>query len=62
MLPTVRAAAPVLWASGILNTAEESVGTRVFGVDSSSEMVAPFREGLVAGAFLAPDDRSGVLA
>jgi ABC-type lipoprotein release transport system permease subunit len=61
MLPNVRAAAPVLWASGILNTAEDSVGTRVFGIDPNSEVVAPFREGLVAGTFLAADDRSGVL-
>jgi len=61
MLPNVRAAAPVLWASGILNTSEESVGTRVYGIDPLSEMVAPFREGLVAGEFLTPDDRSGVL-
>jgi ABC-type lipoprotein release transport system permease subunit len=61
MLPNVRAAAPVLWASGILNTPEESVGTRVYGIDPSSEVVATFREGLVAGAFLAPDDRGGVL-
>jgi ABC-type lipoprotein release transport system permease subunit len=61
MLPDVRAAAPVLWASGILNTAEESVGTRVYGIDPLSEMAAPYREGLVAGEFLAPDDRSGVL-
>jgi ABC-type lipoprotein release transport system permease subunit len=60
-LPNVRAAAPVLWASGILNTAEESVGMRVFGIDPLSEMVAPFQEGLVAGTFLAPDDRSGML-
>lgn len=60
-LPQVRAAAPVLWASGILNTTEESVGLRVFGIDPLSETVAPFREGVVAGAFLAPDDRSGVL-
>jgi ABC-type lipoprotein release transport system permease subunit len=61
MLAEVQAAAPVLWASGILVTAEESVGTRVFGIDPLSEVVAPFREGLVAGAFLAPDDRNGVL-
>ena len=60
-LPKVRAADPVLWASGILNTAEESVGMRVFGLDPLSEMAAPFREGLVAGEFLAPDDRSGIL-
>jgi ABC-type lipoprotein release transport system permease subunit len=60
-LPDVRAATPVVWASGILATGEESVGVRVFGIDPLAEMSAPFREGLVAGAFLAPDDRSGVL-
>jgi len=61
MLAEVQAAAPVLWAGGILGTVEESVGVRVFGIDPPSEMAAPFREGLVAGEFLAPDDRSGVL-
>jgi len=60
-LAEVRAAAPVLWASGILGTVEESVGVRVFGIDPLSEIEAPFREGLVAGEFLVPDDRSGVL-
>jgi len=60
-LAEVRAAAPVLWASGILNTVEESVGVRVFGIDPLSEIEAPFREGLVAGEFLVPDDRSGIL-
>jgi ABC-type lipoprotein release transport system permease subunit len=60
-LPEVQAATPVLWASGILATGDESVGVRVFGIDPLAEMSAPFREGLVAGAFLVPDDRSGVL-
>jgi ABC-type lipoprotein release transport system permease subunit len=60
-LPNVRDAAPVLWAGGILNTADESVGLRVYGVEPLAETMAPFREGLVAGAWLAPDDRSGVL-
>jgi len=60
-LAEVRAAAPVLWASGILNTVEESVGVRVFGIDPLSEIEAPFRDGLVDGEFLTPDDRSGVL-
>jgi ABC-type lipoprotein release transport system permease subunit len=60
-LPNVRDAAPVLWASGILNTADESVGLRVYGVEPLAETMAPFRKGLVAGAWLAPDDRSGVL-
>jgi ABC-type lipoprotein release transport system permease subunit len=57
----VRSAAPVLWASGILGTVEESVGLRVFGIDPHSEMINPIREGLVAGQFLEPDDRGGVL-
>ena len=60
-LAEVRAAAPVLWASGILGTVEESVGVQVFGIDPLSEIEVPFREGLVAGEFLAPDDRGGVL-
>ncbi|MCP4543924.1 MAG: ABC transporter permease, partial [Chloroflexi bacterium] len=60
-LPNVRDAAPVLWGSGILNTADESVGLRVYGVEPLADTMAPFREGLVAGAWLAPDDRSGVL-
>ena len=60
-LPNVRDAAPVLWASGILNTTDESVGLQVYGVDPQAETMAPFREGLVAGAWLAPDDRSGIL-
>jgi ABC-type lipoprotein release transport system permease subunit len=60
-LAEVRAAAPVLWASGILNTVEESAGVRVFGIDPLSEIETPFREGLVAGEFLTPDDRGGVL-
>jgi ABC-type lipoprotein release transport system permease subunit len=60
-LPNVRAAAPVLWASGIMNTADESIGLRVYGIDPHAETMTPFREGMVDGTFLAPDDRSGVL-
>jgi ABC-type lipoprotein release transport system permease subunit len=60
-LADVRAATPVLWASGILVTGEESVGVRVFGIDPLSDVSAPFREGVVAGQFLVPDDRSGIV-
>ena len=60
-LPNVRDAAPVLWGSGILNTTDESVGLRIYGVDPLAETMLPFREGLVAGGWLAPEDRSGVL-
>jgi ABC-type lipoprotein release transport system permease subunit len=60
-LPGVRAATPMLWASGILGTREETVGVRVFGIDPLSEAHSPIRESLVAGQFLSPDDRSGIL-
>jgi ABC-type lipoprotein release transport system permease subunit len=59
-LPEVQVATPVLWVSGILATSEESVGVRVFGIDPLAETNAPFQEGLVAGQFLASDDRRGV--
>jgi ABC-type lipoprotein release transport system permease subunit len=57
----VRTAAPVLWASGMLTVRDESVGVQVFGIDPLSEVFAPIRDGLVAGDFLTPDDRGGML-
>ena len=57
----VKAASPVLWASGIIGTREESVGVRVFGIDPLSDVHKRVRDGLVAGQFIQPDDRSGVL-
>jgi ABC-type lipoprotein release transport system permease subunit len=59
--PEVRAATPVLWASGIIATSEESVGVRVSGIDPLAEASTPFREGIVAGEFLAPDDRGSIV-
>ena len=60
-LEEVRAATPVLWANGILGTADDSVNVRVVGIDPGSDAHTPFRDGLVAGRFLSPDDRSSVL-
>jgi ABC-type lipoprotein release transport system permease subunit len=60
-LPQVRVATPMLWASGILATSQESIGVRVFGIDPLSEANAPFREGTVVGQFLDPEDRGGIL-
>jgi ABC-type lipoprotein release transport system permease subunit len=60
-LPEVKAAAPVLWASGILNTIDESAGVRIFGIDATSALYQPIREAMVAGEFLQPDDRNGIL-
>jgi ABC-type lipoprotein release transport system permease subunit len=60
-LDGVEAASPVLWASGIVSTREESVGIRVFGIDPLSDVHARIRDGLAAGEYLEPDDRSGLL-
>lgn len=57
----VQAAAPVLWARAILNTSDESAGLQLHGIDVNSPVYAPIRQGLVAGEFLTPDDRSGIL-
>jgi ABC-type lipoprotein release transport system permease subunit len=57
----VRVATPVLWANGMLTVGDQSVGVQVFGIDPLSEAYVPIRDALVAGEFLAPDDRSGIL-
>jgi len=60
-LHNVRVATPVLWASGMLTARDESVGVQVFGIDPLSAAYTSIRDALVAGEFLAPDDRSGIL-
>jgi ABC-type lipoprotein release transport system permease subunit len=60
-IPEVRAASPILWAGGILTTGDESIGVRVNGIDPLSETSAPFQESIVAGGYLAADDRGGIL-
>jgi ABC-type lipoprotein release transport system permease subunit len=60
-IPEVQAASPLLWAGGILTTGDESIGVRVNGIDPLSETSAPFQENIVAGDYLAPDDRAGIL-
>jgi len=57
----VTAAAPVLWASGFVNTADELVGVNVTGIDPGSSFHDPIREGIVAGEYLEVEDRNGVL-
>ncbi|MEZ4708339.1 MAG: ABC transporter permease [Caldilineaceae bacterium] len=57
----VQTATPVLWASGIVATPDDSAGLRVFGIDPTSAFYTPLRDGLVAGAFPAADDRSGIV-
>ena len=57
----VTTAAPILWASGFVNTADELVAVSVTGIDPESGFHDPIREGMVAGEYLEVDDRDGVL-
>jgi ABC-type lipoprotein release transport system permease subunit len=60
-LPQVQLATPRLFASGIVARGDESRGVQVIGIDPASAANLPFRQGLLAGEFLAPDDREGAL-
>ena len=57
----VESAAPVLRASAILNTIDDSAGLQLRGIDPVSPLYEPIREGMVAGEFLSADDRGGIL-
>lgn len=60
-LPQVQTATPRLIASGIVTIGEQSRGVQVVGIDPASSANEPIQQGLVAGQFLQPDDREGVL-
>lgn len=60
-LAPVEVATPRLFASGIIAVGNESAGVRIFGIDPTSEANAPYRDGMVSGEFLTPDDRQGIL-
>jgi len=60
-LPPVKFATPRLFASGFVSVGNESAGVRVYGIDPLSEANAPYRDGLVSGEFITPDDREGLV-
>ncbi|GAB4428927.1 MAG: lipoprotein-releasing ABC transporter permease subunit [Anaerolineales bacterium] len=60
-LEQVKAATPRLNASAIVAFKNETIGVQVIGIDPLSAANDIYREGLVAGEFLKPDDREGVL-
>lgn len=60
-LEPVSVATPRLFATGIVSVREETAGVRVIGIDPLSSANDPFREGMVRGEFLSPDDREGIL-
>ncbi|MBN1306266.1 MAG: ABC transporter permease [Anaerolineales bacterium] len=60
-IESVTAAAPVLWASGFVNTADELVSVNITGIDPGSSFHDPIRDGITAGEYLELDDHNGVL-
>jgi ABC-type lipoprotein release transport system permease subunit len=60
-LSQVKAATPRLYASGFLSSGTQSAGARITGIDPSSAANDPYREGLISGDYLNPDDRDAVL-
>ena len=60
-MPEVQAVSPILWAGGILGTASESTNVRVSGIDTTSALFDPIREGLRDGEFLSADGRGEIL-
>ncbi|HRJ55366.1 MAG TPA: ABC transporter permease [Anaerolineales bacterium] len=60
-LDQVQTATPRLIASGIVSIRDESAGVQIMGIVPGSEANDPYRNGLVAGSFLAADDREGIL-
>lgn len=57
----VKAASPRLNASGIVAYKNETIGVQILGIDPLSATNGPYIDGMVAGEFLTPDDREGVL-
>jgi ABC-type lipoprotein release transport system permease subunit len=60
-LAGVKVATPRLFASAIISVGDRSTGVQLIGIDPTSQANAPFVQGIVAGNFLAPDDREGIL-
>jgi ABC-type lipoprotein release transport system permease subunit len=46
---------------GVVSSREESANIRVVGFDSQSSVAAPYRDSVLAGSYLDPDERDGAL-
>lgn len=60
-LNQVKAVTPRLYASGFLSSGTQSAGARITGIDPLSPASDPYREGVVSGNFISPEDREAVL-
>lgn len=60
-LDQVKAATPRLYASGFLSSGTQSASAKITGIDPLSPASDPYREGVISGSYLAPDDREALL-
>ncbi len=60
-LNQVKAATPRLYASGFLSSGTQSASAKITGIDPMSPASDPYREGVISGNYLSPDDRDAVL-
>ncbi len=60
-LSQVKSATPRLYASGFLSSGNQSAGAKITGIDPLSPANDPYREGVISGSYLNPDDRDAVL-
>ncbi len=60
-LDQVKAATPRLYASGFLSSGTQSASAKITGIDPLSPASDPYREGVISGNYLNPDDRDAVL-
>jgi len=60
-LNQVKAATPRLYASGFLSAGNQSAGAKITGIDPLSAASNPYREGIISGNYLNPDDHDSVL-
>jgi ABC-type lipoprotein release transport system permease subunit len=57
----VKAATPRLYATGFLSSGTQSAGAKITGIDPLSPASDPYREGVISGQYLNPEDRDAVL-
>lgn len=57
----IQTATPRLYASAIVSSGNDSIGVQLLGIDPLSPANDPFRNGLLSGSFIAPEDSNGIV-
>lgn len=57
----MQTATPRLYASAIVSAGNDSIGVQLLGIDPLSPANDPFRNGLLSGSFITPEDSNGIV-